>query len=369
MSEDTYSSLLRRAQALVQVKRFDDALPLLAQAIAIEPGATQPRCLLAQALLSLDRPDESREAAEGALALDPEEEWAHRVRALALAALDRPEEALSAAEEAVRIEPELPATHLALAHAACAAFRWKTAEAAASRARALDPDDVDAHVTLSAVAIGRGRWRDAEQHARAALAIDPEDAAAYNNLGVALLRQGRRREAVHYLASSSQLDPTDPTASRNALLAAGLTIGGVLTIVATSALRPTIESFDAFPDWVYGLVLAPIVLWELRNWWKRRREGHNDPKASKELMRRLRREKMGRLAPSALASHLSNPVLILIAAFMGFLTIGFLALLFDTTPTTTSGDRWMAGMFIPLCLWPTWKSLALVRRRRTTGRR
>src|SRR5882762_4047944 len=91
---------LARAEALLAIGRHAEALPWLERAIAEDPDAVEPRCMLTLALVRLGRLAEALEAAERAVAVAPDHEWPHRLRALALLRAGRHDEACSAAQEA-----------------------------------------------------------------------------------------------------------------------------------------------------------------------------------------------------------------------------------------------------------------------------
>ena len=287
------------ARALLDAHRPAEAADRARQAIAADPHDPEARCTLALALRDQGAVADALTAAEGALAVAPEYEWGHRLRATLLGQLGRRKEAVEAARTAVSLAPDLPHTWVTLADLLSEFPRGrKEAQQAAERARSLAPYETLGHIALSVVAIRRQRWRDAEEHSRAALAIDPEDADALNNLGVALLNQGKKKEAVHYFASSSQLDPRDPTARNNALAAVS---GGVGIILAVQVVRGLFALVDEDSPWItvlVALVLGGLFVYVVVSTIRQRRHNKRmgthraaDPKASKELIKSLRRER------------------------------------------------------------------------------
>ena len=154
------------------------------------------------------------------------------------------------------------------------------------KALELAPDMSSTHDALGRVALARSRSREAEGHFREALRIEPEDPVALNNLGLALLRQGRRRAAVAYFASASKANPHDDLARRNAVVAT-IGVGGATAaviaaqVVARSSRGSTTGLIIAGMVFVIVIVLAGVRQHRLARI-------HNDPQASKELMRSLR---------------------------------------------------------------------------------
>lgn len=291
------SSALRQAIALVELRRFDDAAGLLAQVIASEPGSAQPRCLLAQCHLGRHDAAGALDAANGAASVEPGSEWAHRLRAIALLQLKRQREALAAAQEAVRLSAQQASGYIVLSEAELANRHTTAAATAAERARQLAPESASGHAAMGLVALRVRRYARAEEHFRAALAKDPQNAQAMNNLGVALLRQGRKPQAIHYFAAASRLDPRLPMPRRNAVSAAkGGTAALAAVIVALQVLRLTRADIEA-PLLVAAPLIVVLVLAAAAVVTRRRRAirgTHDDPSASRQLIRELRREPGGR---------------------------------------------------------------------------
>src|SRR5437763_1978521 len=102
-STDTSAGPLAQAEALVAVGRPADAIPWLERAIAADPHAVEPRCMLTLALVRLGRPAEALAAAERAVGVAPQHEWPHRLHALTLLQVGRRAEARAAAQEAARV--------------------------------------------------------------------------------------------------------------------------------------------------------------------------------------------------------------------------------------------------------------------------
>ena len=324
-----------QAQALIDLRRYQDAVATLAPAVASDPTSADLRCLLGVALLGAGQPERAIEEAEAAARVAPSMEWPHRLRAVALGDLGDTKGAVAAAREAVRLAPELAISHRVRSDLERKARNLTEAEAAARRACELDPDSADNLNALGLVALERRRYPEAEELFRRALSLDPEHAAVLNNLGLVLLREGRKREAVHYFATSSRSDPHDSTARRNALGAVG---AGSLVLVGLVAQlgRPVARAFED----VSATVLAAVAVLALGAWltwsvprWRRnrqRRAQYQDPKASRELMRQLAREarlsarKARRTARTDRYRRSLVPWGILVALSL-FMTLGFFA--------------------------------------------
>ena len=252
---------LERADALLELHRAEEALPLLARAIAADPSAARPHCLLALALLEIDRTGDALDAARQASAAEPDDEWALRLQALALSRRHRPRSARRLAEAAVRLHPTAWETHVTLA-ALLGNRRLPAARAAAAEAVRLAPERAETHAAASSVALRQSRWSDAEAMARRALAIDPTDFQATTNLALALQGQGRGHEAVDVSLAAAQLHPNSPISRRtfqDSVVQAtkpgplGL-IGALVCSLALAATRNTVVI-------VGGMLLLAVLVW------------------------------------------------------------------------------------------------------------
>jgi tetratricopeptide (TPR) repeat protein len=293
--DDLSGDLLAHGARLLQLRRGAEAEAVLRRFLATEPEDAYAHHLLAAALLEEDRAAEAVGAAERAAALAPEAEWAHRIRSTALLASGRKREAVSAAAEATRCEPESPEAWISLALAEAEGGSGRRAEAAAARARALAPESAAAANAQAFVALKQRKWLDAEEHAHFVLTSTPDDPNALNYLGIALMRQGKTREAVHFLGSSARADPRSANPRRNAIAAVG---GGIGAIALLQVMR--VASFNYADNpllWVvYVVAVVVIAVPVARGYLRRKRHGIEYPKATREQMRELRRERNEQLA-------------------------------------------------------------------------
>jgi tetratricopeptide (TPR) repeat protein len=255
------SSYVAQAEALLDIGRDADAIPLLQRAIAADPEDATPRCLLGAALLGIDQPAEALQAAEGALALNADDEWPHRVRCMALLELGRKAEALSAAKEAVRLDAANPVGLFALFEAQLVSRSIAAPRETAQRLVALAPDWPPAHRALGAIAVRRRRWLEAEAHYRKALELDPTDTFTLNNLGVALDGQGRGKEAIEAFEMAAESDPSHKLARRNLYVSTRGYIGlGVALAVVFFVARSAAQLIDAAAGSAFATLLALAVM-------------------------------------------------------------------------------------------------------------
>jgi Flp pilus assembly protein TadD len=214
-----------RAQALIDLGRYDEALRLAAQGLAAAPSDSRLLCLSAVALHGLKRDAEAVCVAEQAITGSPGDQWAHRLRAIALIGVAREQRrgarrktarrAIEAAQEAVRLAPNSHLGYLLLAEARLVATDIRGADAAVQEATRLAPESADAWITRSQVALRARNFAAAERAARTALNLAPDHFAAHNNLGAALLGRGKRQDAAFAFTTAGQLQPTSTVVQRN----------------------------------------------------------------------------------------------------------------------------------------------------------
>ena len=205
MSGEEAVGRLRKARALLDLGRPEQAATLLAQALAEEPGNAEAWCAMARCRYAQRDYPGSLEAAGQALVARPEMVVAWRFRTLALIELERWEEAWNAAGEAVRLEPEHWYGHVLVAKVLLAntsgVFHDSVAGPAAARARQLAPHEPDTHVTLGLVYDRSHRLAEAEQCYLEALRLSPEHRGARNQLALIQMRRGDNYGAVQGFAA------------------------------------------------------------------------------------------------------------------------------------------------------------------------
>jgi len=211
----TIAVLIDRAQALIDLGKWQEALKPLRQALVIDPENVDAHCRISFALLQLGDFEQALSYADRVVQNEPMNEWGHRLRGRALLRLGRKPEALASAEEAVRLAPRWPDGFYALAEAQIANQRPGEARQSALQAREIAPESPESHVVLAMVAMERESWREAEGHLRKALSRHPTSYAVLNDIGVCLLHQKREREAIEMFRQAARANPAAEIARSN----------------------------------------------------------------------------------------------------------------------------------------------------------
>ena len=213
--EDQARALLERAQILLDLGRHADALPLIVEALRLNPDAVEMYCHLALALRMAGQRKQALTVLADALKKDPNHEWPHRLKAVTYRELGDLKLALECAKEAVRLAPDLWLTNFVLANVLLSSLRLSQAREIAERLRGMEPNNSHVFDLSGRISLARKDLLDAETHLREALRLDPQNASAHNSLGNVLTEQGRTVEAVQCFERALAVNPLESGAQSN----------------------------------------------------------------------------------------------------------------------------------------------------------
>lgn len=205
--EGTFEDRLgEQARALIEMGRYQQAIPVISKALAQKPDSEWLYGLMSDACFYLENFSESRKHAQQALHLNPNYDYAHfRLAWVCLRELDF-DAALRHARAAVSIDADSGNLHV-LAWAEYHGGNQGLALAAAEQALMLDPENASPHALLGSLNFNYGRLEQAERHYLAALRHAPEDAMIHSNLGYLMSRQGRIQAATAHFLNAVRIDP------------------------------------------------------------------------------------------------------------------------------------------------------------------
>jgi len=231
-SGDGAGSILRRAEALLEVDRPRDALALLLDALRLEPENHRVLARIAGAHLALDDHRTALKFANEAVRVAPELEWGHRIRSIVLLHLGEKRGAYRAAERAAQLDPENLLVLNQLFSVMRASGMRTEAWNVAHQMVHIGPEVPASHINLGLVHLEYKQFAEAERAFRRALQLEPESWPALNNLGVALQGQGRHQDAVEFFYRAAQSNPSRTLPRNNLMLAGKKYLSGPSTVLA-----------------------------------------------------------------------------------------------------------------------------------------
>lgn len=210
----------RQAMRLFDIEGYEQAVPLLREAVETAPSYAPAYAALAETysywgfrreiagLESQSLYDLAFENAETALNLAPDRPESHRAMAVALRRGSRadPERRRGEAETALDLAPNDAETlweHWR-------AFGYEPGDPALRRALELEPGLCGAHIDLGAAYCEQGDVEAAVRELTKALQINPRNSLAYYDLAMALDRKGHRAVAADILRRVLKMHPNDP---------------------------------------------------------------------------------------------------------------------------------------------------------------
>ncbi len=219
------TNYLERAQKLIEVNRFSEAIPVLTKAITEAPQDYDAMCNLSFCFCQLEENNKCLEYAEKAIAIDPASEWAYRLKSIMLARKGHRKASLEFAQKAVSVEPDNELAVGNLVYAYLNTDRLVEAREIAEQRLELSPDSEESHYLFGLVEKSFQNYPEAEKWFRQALEIAPNFAEARNMLAFTILKQSDRGETqeiqeletrgLEHMLESVKIDPNNQRVIEN----------------------------------------------------------------------------------------------------------------------------------------------------------
>jgi tetratricopeptide (TPR) repeat protein len=208
---------LQRAQKLIEVKRFSEAIPVLTKAITEDPQNYYAFCQLSFCFCQLEENEKCLEYAERAMMVDPEGEWAYRLKGIMLGRKGNRKAALEYAQKAVYFEPDNELALGNLVYAFLNNDKLNEARQVAEELLEISPDDAETHYIYGLVEKSSQNYVEAEKWFRQSLEITPNYAEARNMLAVTILKQSNtaknsvelENQGLDHMLESVKIDPNN----------------------------------------------------------------------------------------------------------------------------------------------------------------
>jgi predicted O-linked N-acetylglucosamine transferase (SPINDLY family) len=238
-------------------------LQLIARALSVEPLNPVFLTNASNALLSLKRYDEALALCEQALSIKPDHFSALRNQGVALAALLRYPDAIDCFDQALQINPEFGEIYLLRASALCELKAYTEAVATADRLLALQPDFFEAHLCKAQTLTAAMRYGLACEALEAALVLQPQNALAWFLRGLNFEYDKKYTDAVFSYAKAVALDPQLPYVSGTLLYAKMLCCdwSDLNTLCSTVSTQVTEKKLAIYPFGYQAVCDDEASLW------------------------------------------------------------------------------------------------------------
>ncbi|MGH1338884.1 MAG: tetratricopeptide repeat protein [Aureispira sp.] len=209
MHEEQY---LQRAQALLDVERYEHALEELRKALGENPESAPALLLALICYTQLQRRGQAIKLAREILQQDAEEPLVYYLLALNLANDNSLSEAMEVAERGLSVAPAYADLIALLGQMKSVDKQWDAALDYANRALSIEPNHVMALNVRVAALNKLGRKEEMQSSMRETLAADPNSSYAHSNVGWAHLESREHVKAKEHFTEALRLDPNNEQA-------------------------------------------------------------------------------------------------------------------------------------------------------------
>jgi len=207
---------IKQAEGASAAREYDDALRLLDDVVAQDPGILEARQVRAKIYLELNRPEDALIECREALKVDEGYAAAIFTMAQAYKALKKYDEAVAGFVRARQLDPRDPNPFVSLGEIYCATGEFDPAIANLVAAIELDPEhSAPAHNLLGTAYLEKRMFDEAEREIARALEIRPRIADAHFNLGWLYEQKRNLPKAVEEYRQEIEIHPASYTAHFN----------------------------------------------------------------------------------------------------------------------------------------------------------
>lgn len=209
MHEEQY---LQRAQALLDVERYEQALEELRKALGENPESAPALLMALICYTQLQRRGQAIKLAREILQQYAEEPLVYYLLALNLANDNALPEAMEVAERGLSVAPTYADLIALLGQMKSVNKQWEEALDYANRALSIEPNHVMALNVRVAALNKLGRKEEMQSSMRETLAADPNSSYAHSNVGWAHLESREHVKAKEHFTEALRLDPNNEQA-------------------------------------------------------------------------------------------------------------------------------------------------------------
>ncbi len=226
MNNEVETNYLKRAEFLVELSRWREALNELNAYLSYLPSDYFALCHTARCHYELDELKTALEFSKKAIASEPELEWAYRLQSLIFRASGNNSKALEFAEICIQKTPFEILSLQTLAMAQIDKFLLADAKKTSEIMLEIAPESAATHDVCGYLALKNEDWLAAEKHYKLSLQIDPNSHVSLYNLGHIYLSRSKIRwnlyksfkfyfKAIECFETSVKINPVFKPAQEN----------------------------------------------------------------------------------------------------------------------------------------------------------
>jgi arylsulfatase A-like enzyme/Tfp pilus assembly protein PilF len=199
---------IKQAEGNSANREYDDALKLLGEVIAEDPGIMEARQVRANIYLELDRPEEAIAESSEALKVDEEYEAAIFTMAQAYKKLKKYDEAIAGYNQIMELDPRDPKPYVNLGEIYCETKEFDKAIASLEKAISIDAEhSAMSHNLLGSAYLEKKMLDQAEKEITLSLKMRPRIPDAHYHLGLLYEEKGDIDRAIEEYKKEIEIHP------------------------------------------------------------------------------------------------------------------------------------------------------------------
>ena len=196
-----------RAEHLLQLKRYEDAIPVIGSELAKDPQSYMAHYQMARAFLGLEDYNAASHHCEIMISEYPDAALGYFIKSCVEHEKHNFVDELRLSEQAANLEPEDIDILRRLTHAQMQNGLLKKAKETVEQLVLLAPDDMETHELMGDICFELKDYFQAKKHYEAALEFDPENAALVNDLARCYIGLKQRKEAIDTMYNALRMMP------------------------------------------------------------------------------------------------------------------------------------------------------------------